>query len=183
MQYHRIIEQLRLEGTSGTHLIQPLAQVKSNWTGLLGALPSQVLTVLRDGNYVSGPLLQSFITFMVNSLFLHLTKISNVTTCIFLSFVIPLCASEKSPSSPQPLIFVDGSKIPSPPSLLRLNKTIFLSLCLYVSALEAILLASAGLVPVCQHPFCTRKLQTRDNTPDVEGITAALVHMATLLPL
>lgn len=149
--------------------------------GLLRALPSQVLTVLRDGNYVSEPLLKYLITFMVNSLSLHLIKISHITTCIFLSFVISLCASKKNLTS-QPLMFVDSNKIPSPHSLLRLHKPIFLSLCLYVSALEAILVASAGLIPVCQHPFCSRKPQTGDNTTDVEGITAALAHMATLLP-
>lgn len=44
-------------------------------------------------------------------------------------------------------------------------------------------MAAAGLIPVCQHPFCARKPETGDNTPGVVGTIAARVHMATILLL
>lgn len=92
---------------------------------------------------------------------------------------ITVCLREESVFSAA-LIIADISKIPSHLLFVRLNKPTSLRFCLYVRCSEAILMAFAGFLPVHQHSFGARKPQTLDNIPDVAGIIAAPVYMATI---
>lgn len=58
LQYHRIIEQSVLEGTSQMSLDQPLAQNKSSYMGLLRTTSNQALMISKVGLCLSNSLFQ-----------------------------------------------------------------------------------------------------------------------------
>lgn len=48
----RIIEKIRLECAFEDHMVKPLVQSRFSQTRMLRALPSQILNIFKDGNFI-----------------------------------------------------------------------------------------------------------------------------------